>query len=540
MKKRLCILLLLLGPVAGLQAQDYVERAKAETDPYRKLEIYQQEAGVRPTDLVFFYLGVQQMEVGRVRQAVATFQQGLSVEGCRYPADLNAQLARAYYQLQDYTQAISFAQLALGSMDNHTTAWNILGLAHLSQKNHQDALQAFNRYVELKPESAYAYYLRHLAHHRLNNLSQALSDIDRALQLAPDDKEYMERKVLTLNAMGRYQEAEGLVGGLVGGESEKDPISMMNLGNSYLTRGDAMRALAYLNKAFALVQDNINRDPNYIDSNRDFIYDVYLSRGNAYMNLENYSNALMDFTYARDLKPDYYLAYNRLGELHTQKGNWEEAVINYEQCFMYNPTYHIGWINYGFAYGNMGDDFNSLEVYSEALQLPNVENRGLLLNNRGFTLMENGYRAESKKDLEAAIVEDPDIPMSHISLGEWYLDGKEAQPAIAKFDEALGMPYLNLREKHTAYYKRGMARELLNDLKGAKDDYLQAIAIDPNELEPYERLGVILYNEEQLCAAYKYFRMAVEIDRRDPYQQKARASRLHIIFIERKLNSPCP
>jgi len=161
------------------------------------------------------------------------------------------------------------------------------------------------------------------------------------------------------------------------------------------------------------------------------------------------------------------------------------------------------------------------------------------LNNRGFTMLESGHMRESKADLEAAIAEDPYMAMGYVSLGEWYLGQAAYVDAIARFDQALQQPEPGQREKYTAYLKRGMAYQALKKPEQAKSDYEQALAIDPTDVQAYEQLGLLYYEQKDLCTAKRFLTRAVEEDRRNPYRQEAKAARLYLLFIEKSVNSPC-
>ncbi|MBX3103252.1 MAG: tetratricopeptide repeat protein [Bacteroidetes bacterium] len=533
----LCFAGLLAWP-ARAQHKDYLAEGKQETDPVKKLELFRLAVQHTPSDLAWFYLGATLNQLERYRQAQEALEEGLRTPNCRYPSDLNAQLAVALYYQDETGPAAEKARLALSLYDKHSTARYILGLCYMSNGQMDKAITEFETYISQNPNSDYGYYLKHLACYRNAQYDCALSTLERAMELKPDNRNYLERKVLTLNALKRFAEAEALIQKMVGA-IENDPISLLNLGNSYYNQGNYVQALGYLNKAIALLAQKMEASPKFRLSNADLIYNVYLTRGNAYMAMQNYTYALMDYARARDLKPEDFMVYNRMGQLHTEEENWEEAILNYEKAFMYNPGYPIGWVNYGFAHGNLGNNRQSMEVYTQALRIPDVESRGLLLNNRGFAQLEEGYMPESKADLEAAIAEDPEIPMSHISLGEYYLAAKEYPAALEKFNQALGMAYLSQREKHTALHKRGILYEEMGNAQQAEANYRAAIETDARMLDPWQRLGILLYNAGNLCEARKCFQEAIRLDLIDPYVRETRASTIYTILIDKKLNSPC-
>ena len=64
-----------------------------------------------------------------------------------------------------------------------------------------------------------------------------------------------------------------------------------------------------------------------------------------------------------------------------------------------------------------------------------------------------------------------------INRGIALIECNEPGQAVAVITEAIG---LGVKEPHSAYYNRGVARETLGDLRGAYEDYSTALAIRPD------------------------------------------------------------
>ena len=64
-------------------------------------------------------------------------------------------------------------------------------------------------------------------------------------------------------------------------------------------------------------------DPNQVST--------YNNRGNAYRNIGNFDDAIVDYTQAIQLKPDYAEAYNNRGLVYADKDNYDRAIVDYSK-----------------------------------------------------------------------------------------------------------------------------------------------------------------------------------------------------------------
>src|ERR1700722_19468302 len=59
---------------------------------------------------------------------------------------------------------------------------------------------------------------------------------------------------------------------------------------------------------------------------------AYIARGNTYIGMGRYDQAIADFTKAITLRPDFAMAYNNRGFVYATKGLWTEAVTEYNHA----------------------------------------------------------------------------------------------------------------------------------------------------------------------------------------------------------------
>lgn len=107
--------------------------------------------------------------------------------------------------------------------------------------------------------------------------------------------------------------------------------------------------------------------------------------------------------------------------------------------------------------------------------------------NRGILLLRRGETDSALKDFDAAIARDPDEPEAYLNKGALLM----RQPP----DPARALPLFEAAIRHgtskpaLAHYGRGLAQEMLGNLKEAYLDYQRATELDPEWPQPREELA---------------------------------------------------
>jgi len=82
-----------------------------------------------------------------------------------------------------------------------------LGKTYLGLGNYQQAIEDFDRAIELDPEFAEAYWGRGKTYHGLGNYQRAIEDFNRAIELDPEFAEVYWDRGKTYNELGSRQQA---------------------------------------------------------------------------------------------------------------------------------------------------------------------------------------------------------------------------------------------------------------------------------------------------------------------------------------------
>lgn len=521
-------------PLTSVQAQNtWYDKARAATDNNRKVEFYTRALEEERQDSwVYYFRGWAHYGLGRYEKALRDFKSGEKAEGNLEISFLYSAMAWCHYQMDEYDKSLSFADKALEARENNAEAWNVRGWSMIQNEKPEEAVKSFSKYILNKPDHYLGYSYRSYAYSLTKEYAKVITDVDKALSLKGDDEYLLERKAYALIKMGKRDEGIALIKEKINYKPD-DPRSLSNIGNLFYRNEDYHTAIEYHTLGMKLYDKKIKDDREYMAIYRDDIYDIYMSRGNAYYALKDYQHALGDYKKSTTIKPNDHRAWHEIGNLQTYQKNWSEGAKAYETAFRIKPDLKNGWVNLGFCYDNLNQPTRAIDAYTRGIEVNPKE--GLLYNNRGYGYLELKQYEKAFADLQKAIDVEPGIVMSHVSLGEYYYDRKMYAESIAKMTEAMKMEDGTKEAYTAAHYTRGMCYFEQKNYKKAKADFMEAIAITKDHVLAHEKLGITYYHLEELCDAYKTLKLTLNLESTVADKQAMEAPR----FLGKMTTNPC-
>jgi tetratricopeptide (TPR) repeat protein len=192
---------------------------------------------------------------------------------------------------------VSFGQTAEDFFNN--------GKVKDSLKDFKGAISDYSKAIELNPDNADYYYRRGNAKYFSDDDKGSIVDFNKAIELNPDNADYYYRRG---NAKNYLEDYEGAI-------------------------ADYTKAIELYTKAIELNPDNA---------------DYYDRRGNTKNYLEDYEGAIADYTKAIELRPDFALYYNHLGDALEKIKKYKEAKVQYVIAEKLDPSGDA--LNYNTAY----------------------------------------------------------------------------------------------------------------------------------------------------------------------------------------------
>ncbi len=389
---------------------------------------------------------------------------------------------------------------------NNPIDWLNYGNQLWRQNNYQDAINAFNKALNLEPDLYLAWYAKAQAYFNNSQYNLALESIEKAI--APLSSQDQPNSNSSRKEKEGFAVAWNLKGRILNSlEQYEEAILAFNKAIELSKTKPEQQFSAYMWRGFALAE--LKRYEEAVKSYgkalevRDNSW-AYNNRGIAYENLGKYPEAIADYTKAIEINPDYALAYNNRGIIYDILKKYPEAIADYTKAIEINPSY-------AFAYNNRGAAFRNLEKYSEAIAdytkaIEINPSYADAYNNRGAAFRNLEKYSEAIADYTKAIKINPDLLQAYYNRGIIYSNLEKYSEAIADYTKAIKID-VHLAQ---AYYNRGIAYYNLEKYSEAIADYTKAIELDPKDINCYLNRGFVYHKEKQYLQALADYELYIK------------------------------
>jgi len=280
------------------------------------------------------------------------------------------------------------------------------------------------------------HYSLGVALQRAGRTQEAIGELERALQVTPNDPWAHYALGLALKQVDRVPEAIGHWEEAVRLKPDFAEAHY-NLGLALVVSG----GLANLPEAMAHWEQAVRIDSGYAQA--------HYNLGVALARLGRVPEAIAHWKQALRIDPDYAEVHNNLGSVLAQLGRVPEAMRHWEQALRINPD------------------------------MPEAH------KNLGVALMGLGRLPEAVAHFEQALRLNPDYAEAHYSLGVALAQQGRVSEAIAHWQQALRLK----PDYAEAHYNLGVALEQVGRVQEAIGHYKQALRIKSDYAEARERLA---------------------------------------------------
>jgi tetratricopeptide (TPR) repeat protein len=264
-------------------------------------------------------LGVDDVEQGRLDEAVAHFEEAIRLDADH--ADAHFNLGAAYYQQGKLDEAIAALQAAVELEPDDAQAYRNLGTIYGDQGQAEKAAAAYEKAIELDPDYGEAHGDLAGIYTKLGGLSEAVAAAEQAIELAPD-------YAMAYNNLGFAYYSQGMVDEAIAEYREAIRINPDldkahdNLGVAYMMQGQ-------LDEAIAEFKEVIRINPTYPGG--------HVNLGSAYYAQGMHDAAITEYQEAIRINPDLPLAHKNLGLVYRDQGRAEEAVAEFGTYLQLQP-----------------------------------------------------------------------------------------------------------------------------------------------------------------------------------------------------------
>ena len=255
--------------------------------------------------------------------------------------------------LGKYQEAIECYDRAIEINPRYAEAWSNKGNALSGLGRHEEAIECYDRALGIDPRLAEAWYNKGVTLSGLGKYQDAIVCYDRALEINPIFMQAWSNKGNALSGLGRHQEAIGCYDRAL----EINPIFMQAWSN----KGNALSGLGRHEEAIECYDRALGIDPR--------LAEAWGSKGNALFGLGRHQEAIICCDKALEINPRYAGAWYNKGAVLSGLGKYQEAIECYDRAIEINPRYAEAWHNKGSALGNLGKYQDAIVCYDRAIEI---------------------------------------------------------------------------------------------------------------------------------------------------------------------------
>jgi tetratricopeptide (TPR) repeat protein len=373
-------------------------------------------------------------------------------------------LALAYERTGEREKAISAYERAIELNANYGPLYvRLAGL--LMESDRQRAVRLCRRALELNPKDPTAMLRLGLCEEAAGNLTAALAQIERALQIIPDYGEAHVAAARILTQLNREEEAQQHVKATATGRT---PLIGDVRFEDLLRNGLYLDLL--LHDALLLAEREVFEQAEQALANAREVDRTGIATGRATGIVRvmqgRYEEAAEQFRRVLEARPEALEVRARLAEVEARLGRREEAEAGFRAVLEQNP-----------------DDQFALQRYCDLL-------------------LELERPAEAEKLLREAAARQPASPWVRLQLGIVLFNMKKDDEAREQFLACLEMAPDHAR----ARYFLGRLAQREGDLAGAKKQWERIVETTPNSLDAYLALAEAAMQERDFATAERCIR----------------------------------
>lgn len=206
----------------------------------------------------------------------------------------------------------------------------------------------------------------------------------------------------------------------------------------------------------------------------------------------------------RQARPYYNLGYE-----HLKKREPELALMNFSKALDIKPDYFDAYNNRSQVYFDLGRLDKAFEDINRAIKIDGQRAEAYL--NRGMIIRQMGQYEPAIKDFSRAIELEPANYVYYLNRGVTYGNITQFELALKDLNKSLE---INPRYAK-AYNARGAVNLALSRREDALDDFNQAIRYDPADLAAYRNRSQLFQDNTQYDLALNDLNKIIELDPAD-------------------------
>ncbi|HND54964.1 MAG TPA: tetratricopeptide repeat protein, partial [Pirellulaceae bacterium] len=425
--------------------------------------------------------------------------------------------------------------------------------AYQALEDFDSALSDADRAIELAPHLSAAWKCRSLVRARLGMTESAIEDMNEAVRLDPDQAVLYCHRAALHRHLGRTKAALR--------DCDRAVRLSVDFAPSYLIRAGCWEDLEQRDKAAADFDRLVE-----LSTEPDELAQARAERGNFWMRWDDFERARVDFDFVLAYHPDHFMALFHRGQILAALGKFDEALSDLNAVIRIAPTFSPALARRAHVW-LAKEEFEKADAdYAEAIRLDPSSAEQLqvmrLLDEAHLRLKRCEFDDAIRLATEAIEATDENAPAYHVranaywyseqyveavadydklleivddtaaiyaSRGQVLVELGEFDEAVRDLDRAMKMGSASQPSRQLAYALNGraLAHAGRGDFEAAARDFADSVAACPSNAWVYYNQGRVYLQQGERRSAEVCFRLALHVG--DPAltpRQRAKAERI--------------
>jgi len=320
-----------------------------------------------------------------------------------------------------------------------------------------------------------------------------------------------------------------------------NPLNYVGIGTTYLLNGDSANARINFNKARsflpfvpkksktltppkqaeilgkiarAYIISSVNDTGITLPLLRRAIFidkkspDLLIIMGDAYLEINDGSNAMTNYKRALILDPKSAIAYIRIGYLYKRTKTYKDALTNFESAVNVDSSYAPGYRELAELYALAGRYSEALKTYDKFFKL-SVNNTTAKISYAKFQFMVKNYSETIRLINEIKAIDNTNNILNRL-LGYSYFEMGDFSKALVSIEEFISKaPHKKILSSDYMYYGRILIK-LKQDSSGLLK-LAKAYELDTNSKDLLREIAIGYNSIKKFADAAKYYEMIAKI-----------------------------
>ena len=328
--------------------------------------------------------------------AIVAIDLAISLEGSNL--DFYGCRAMINHRLGNREQVLVDCRIVLERQPQDTSTRWLNGVSHFHLGNYKIAIFNFTQYLNLRSNDFYAYYYRGICYEQLANLPQALADLSHAIVILNQPGLHItENQAVLYRKRGRIRQRLGdLTSAMVDFDRaiEIDPTiaqAYCYRADIYASRGDHPQALVECNRAIhldsrlvgayyqrAVIHTEMGNPTTALADYHQLIQlnpadiSAYIQRSWIYFRQGDYPSAIQDGDRILAIAPNSIPANYLLGVAKSLSASKQQAITHFTNVIDFQPDFICALYHRGLIYFDLQDKANAMDDFKLAQSIQDL------------------------------------------------------------------------------------------------------------------------------------------------------------------------